>query len=142
MSYQNLVIVGRLGRDPELRYTPSGQAVTSFSVATDRKYKTGDGQMVEETTWFRVSVWGKQAESCNQYLSKGKMVLVDGRLTPDKDTGAPKIWTRADGTPGTSFELSANTVRFLSPRSEGQGDYESPSDGMNEPDAGSEDIPF
>jgi single-strand DNA-binding protein len=142
VSYQNLVIVGRLGRDPELRYTPSGQAVASFSVATSRKYKTGDGQQVDETTWFRVSVWGKQAETCNQYLSKGKMVLVEGRLTPDKETGSPKIWTRQDGTPGTSFEVSANTVRFLSPRDEVADGYDAPSGGMDEPDAGSEDIPF
>jgi single-strand DNA-binding protein len=116
--------------------------VASFSVATDRKYTTGDGQQVSETTWFRVSVWGKQAEVCNQYLSKGKMVLVEGRLTPDKETGSPKIWTRQDGSPGTSFEVSASTVRFLSPRDEVQSGFDAPGGDMEEPDVGSEDIPF
>jgi len=74
--YQRLVLVGNLGRDPEMRYTPNGAAVTSFSVATSRRYAAADGTMKEETTWFRVSVWGKQAEACNQYLSKGAKVLV------------------------------------------------------------------
>ena len=87
--YQHITIVGRLGRDPEMRYTPSGQAVTSFNVATDRQYTDANGQKVKETTWFRVSVWGKQAETTNQYLKKGSMVLVDGRLTPDPKTGGP-----------------------------------------------------
>jgi len=67
--YQRLVLVGNLGRDPEMRYTPNGTAVTSLSVATSRKYTTADGQQKEETVWFRVSVWGKQAEPCNQYIS-------------------------------------------------------------------------
>lgn len=120
MSYHTIIIVGRLGRDPEMRYTPNGQAVTSFSVASDRQYTGSDGQKVKETIWFRVSVWGKQAESCNEYLKKGKMVLVEGRLQPDAKSGGPRIWTRQDdGTPNASYEVSASTVRFLSSRSEG-----------------------
>lgn len=115
--YQSLTFVGRLGRKPEMRYTPSGQAVTSFSVATDHKYTSASGEQVKETTWFRVSVWGKQAEACNQYLDKGSMVLVEGRLTPDKETGAPRIWEK-DGKSATSFEVNASTVRFLSSKSD------------------------
>ena len=69
--YQKLVIVGNLGTDPEMRYTAAGQAVTNFSVATNRRYTSSDGNQVDETTWFRVSVWGKQAETTNQYLKKG-----------------------------------------------------------------------
>lgn len=120
MSYQSTTIVGRLGRDPEMRYTPNGQAVTSFSVATDRQYTDGNGQKVTETTWFRVSVWGKQAETCNEYLRKGSMALVEGRLICDPKTGGPRIWKRQDGSEGAAFEISANVVRFLSGKSDGE----------------------
>ena len=113
MTYQHTTIAGRLGHDPEMRYTPNGQAVTSFSVATDRQYTDKDGQKVKETTWFRVSVWGQQAEPCNQYLKQGSMVLVDGRLTPDPKTGGPRVWKRDDGTESASFEIAASTVRFI-----------------------------
>jgi len=73
--YQKIIIVGNLGRDPEMRYTPSGQAVTNFSVATNRQYTGSDGQLVKETIWFRVSVWGKQAETSNQYLRRGSVLF-------------------------------------------------------------------
>jgi single-strand DNA-binding protein len=143
MSYQTIIVVGRLGKDPEMRYTPSGQAVASFSLATDRQYTGQDGTVVKETTWFRVSVWGKQAETVNQYLSKGKMVLVEGRLQADAKTGGPRIYQRQDGTSGASFEISANTVRFLSPRNEGGGGGGAGgSESFAEPPTEGEDIPF
>ena len=119
--YHTIIIVGNLGRDPEMRYTPSGQAVTSFNVATNRQYTGSDGNLVKETVWFRVTVWGKQAETTSQYLKKGSKVLIEGRLVPDPATGGPKIWTRQDGTSGASFEVSASTVRFLSSRGETEG---------------------
>ena len=118
--YQTIIIVGNLGRDPELRYTPNGKAVTNFSIATNRQWTNGDGNPVKETVWFRISAWGKQAETCNQYLRKGNKVLVEGRLQPDPDTGGPKIWFREDGTPAASFEVNAGTVRFLSSKEEGE----------------------
>jgi single-strand DNA-binding protein len=140
--YQNLIIVGNLGRDPEMRYTPSGQAVTSFSVATNRKWTGADGQQQEETVWFRVSVWGKQAEACNQYLSKGRQVLCEGRLTVDKETGGPRIWTDQNGAPRANYEMTALTVRFLGGGREG-GDIGGSSDGMEgSPDIAEEEIPF
>ncbi len=111
--YHTLIVVGNLGKDPEMRYTPSGQAVTSFPVASNRKYTSSNGEQVNETIWFRISAWGKQAEICNQYLKKGSKVLVEGRLTPDKNTGGPRIWQKQDGTSGASFEVNAQTVRFL-----------------------------
>ena len=120
--YQKLVIVGRLGRDPEMRYMPDGTAVTQINVATDRRWTDkSTGQPVQETTWFRVSVWGKQGESTNQYLSKGSMVLIEGHLRPDPQTGGPKLFTRQDGTSGASFEVTAENVRFLSSRNEAGG---------------------
>jgi len=118
--YQKIILVGNLGKDPEMRYTPSGQAVTSFSVATNRQYRGSDDQMVKETCWFRVSAWGKLAETTNQYLKKGRAVLVEGRITPDKTSGGPRLWDRQDGTKGASFEVSAERVQFLSPRESGE----------------------
>ena len=97
--YQTLILVGNLGKDPEMRYTPSGKQVTSFSVATSHQYTNNNGETVKETVWFRVSVWNKQAEVCNQYLKKGSKVLVEGRLTSDPATGGPKVWTGQDGAP-------------------------------------------
>lgn len=137
--FHTIILIGNLGRDPEMRYTPSGQAVTSLNIATNRTYKGADGNPVKETIWFRVSVWGKQAESTNQYLRKGSKVLVEGRLTPDRTTGGPRVFTRQDGTTGSSYEVSATNVQFLSTRTEGEGEY-SGAEGP-ESDAGDE-IPF
>ena len=118
--FHTIIIVGNVGRDPEMRYTPSGQAVTSFSVATNRQYTNNNGETIKETIWFRVSAWGKQAEICNQYLKKGSKVLVEGRLTPDKETGGPRIWNGQDGTARASYEITAQTVRFLTSRAEAE----------------------
>jgi single-strand DNA-binding protein len=140
--YHTIIIVGNVGKDPEMRYTPSGQAVTSFSVATNRQYTSGNGEQVKETIWFRVSTWGKTAEVCNQYLKKGSKVLIEGRLTPDKNTGGPRIWTKQDGSAGASFEVTAATVRFLSSRAEG-GEGGPVSAGMDATEMPPEDeIPF
>ncbi len=138
--FQQITIVGYLGNDPEMRFTPSGQAVTSLSVATSRTYTNNAGQKIDETTWFRVSVWGAQAESCNQYLKKGRPVLVVGRLRPDPETGNPRVYTRNDGSPGASFEVNALNVRFL-PAGGSGGTYR---DEMGDEQGGAEedDIPF
>ncbi len=141
--FQTIILAGNLGRDPEMRYTPSGQPVTSFSVATNRQYTNNSGETVKETIWFRVSVWGKMAETCNQYLKKGSKVLVEGRLTPDKNTGGPRIWQKQDGSSGASFEVTAGTVRFLSTRADGDmgGGMSSDSGDMATAPA-EDDIPF
>jgi len=111
--YQHLTIVGNLGKDAEMRYTPSGTPVTSFSMATNRVYKGADGQQVKEATWFRVSIFGKTAENLTQYLTKGKMVLVEGHLTPDKKTGGPRMWQKQDGTWGASFDVFASNIKLM-----------------------------
>ena len=121
--WHTIIIAGNVGRDPEMRYTPSGQAVTSFSVATSRNYTGSNGQQVKETIWFRISAWGKLAETCSQYLKKGSKVLVEGRLVADSG-GNPRTFQRNDGTTGASFEVTANTVRFLSSKGEGTGSGE------------------
>lgn len=146
--YQKIVIVGRLGKDPEMRYMPDGTAVTNMNIATDRRYTDkATGQPVQETTWFRVSVWGRQAETANQYLSKGRMVLIEGHLRPDPQTGGPRIYTRQDGTAGSSFEVFAEGFRFLGGREDGGGagsyDDSASSGGGGKPAAQEEDdIPF
>ena len=134
--FHTIIIVGNVGKDPEMRYTPSGQAVTSFSVATNRQYTTGSGEQVKETIWFRVTTWGKQAEICNQYLKKGAKVFIEGRLAADQSTGGPRIWTKQDGTPQAGFELTIVTIKFLDGRSEnGAGD----ANNLGTPE---DDIPF
>jgi single-strand DNA-binding protein len=140
MTYHTIIVVGNLGREPEMRYTPSGQPVTSFSIASNRSYVNTSGEKVDETIWFRVTAWGKLAETCNQYLHKGSRVLVEGRLTPDKN-GGPRIWMNKDNQAAASFEINASTVRFLSQRGEG-GTGEPMMDGIGGDAGGGDDIPF
>ncbi|MEJ2706075.1 MAG: single-stranded DNA-binding protein [Anaerolineales bacterium] len=138
MSYHTIILVGNLGRDPEMRYTPSGQAVTNFSVAVDDSYTNNSGERVDRTIWFRVSTWGKLAEVCNNYLKKGRKVLVEGRMVIDPATGGPRTFTRNDGSAGANLEVNANTVRFLSSRSDDQGYQASDTGQVSETD----EIPF
>jgi single-strand DNA-binding protein len=126
--YQKLVIAGNLGQDPEMRYMSDGQAVTNLSVACNRRWTDrATGEQQEEVTWYRVSVWGRQAEAANQYLSKGRQVLVEGRLRPDPNTGGPRLWTRNDGSVGASFEVVADRVQFLGSNGSGAGQAETDS---------------
>jgi single-strand DNA-binding protein len=142
--YQKLIIVGNLGRDPEMRYMPDGTAVSSFSMATNRSWTDrSSGQQVDETTWFRVSVWGRQAEAVNQYLTKGRRVLVEGRLVPDRQTGGPRLWTGQDGSVRASFEVRADSVQFLGGRDEGGYDSDFEGGSFDQSAAEEEDdIPF
>lgn len=112
MNLNKMQIIGRLGRDAEMRYTPSGKAVTNLNVAVSDSYTDANGQKVEKTMWVKVSAWGKLAESCNTYLVKGQEVYVEGKLTFDAQTGSPKIFTKGDGTHAASFEMQAFTVQF------------------------------
>ena len=115
--YHKILIVGHLGRDPEMRYTADGTPVTNFSVATSRRWNRSDGTQVDETVWFRVSAWRRLAETCNQYLKKGRLVLIEAQLQPD-ERGNPRTFTRSDGSPGASYEVTALTVKFLGGRGE------------------------
>jgi len=126
-SLSKVILVGNLGSDPEMRYTPNGKAVTSFRMATNRRYTTSAGETREETDWFRVSVWGKQAEQCNQFLSKGGQVYVEGRLHA-------RNWEGQDGQTRTSLEVTAEHVLFLGKRAP----VPLPEEGELEP----EDLPF
>jgi single-strand DNA-binding protein len=114
------IIVGNLGRDPEMRYTPGGTPVTEFSVAVNRQYTNSAGEKIEDVVWFKITAWGKQAEVVNQYLKKGSKVLIEGRLGYDRRTGGPRAWNdKTSGEPKSAFELSALEIRFLDSRNNG-----------------------
>jgi single-strand DNA-binding protein len=104
-----VMIIGRLGRDPEMRYTPSGRPVTTFSVATSRSWNTADGERRTETEWFNVVAWSSLAEICNQYLVKGQQVYIEGRLQT-------RQWEDDQGKRHSSVEIVANEMIILGPR--------------------------
>ena len=111
-----IIVIGNLGRDPEMRYTASGQSVTSFSVASNRKYTTAAGESREETEWFNVSAWGKLGETCNQFLTKGQQVYLEGRLSS-------RTYQGRDGQTRFSNDISLTDVQFLNrPQAMGSGD--------------------
>jgi single-strand DNA-binding protein len=106
MSFNKIIVVGNLGRDPELRYTPQGNAVCSFTMATNERRKGQGGEQQDITTWFRVTVWGKQAETVSKYLTKGRNVYVEGRLHVAE-------WADKDGKQRYTLEVNASDVRFI-----------------------------
>ena len=110
-SFNKITIVGYLGRDPEIRYTPSGEAVCNFSVATTERRKDAGGEFQDLTTWFKITVWRRQAEIANQYLSKGKQVYVEGRLRQTE-------YTDRDGNRRTALEVTASDIQFLGAKGE------------------------
>ena len=106
MSFNTIMIMGNLGRDPELSYTPQGTAVCKFTVATNERRRDKAGEQQDITTWFRVTVWGKQAENVSRYLSKGRKVFVQGRLHVEE-------WTDREGKARQSLEVNASDVQFI-----------------------------
>jgi single-strand DNA-binding protein len=106
MSVNKVILVGRLGQNPEVRYTPSGAAVANFSVATNENWTDKSGQKQERTEWHRIVVWGKLAELCSQYLSKGRQAYLEGRLQT-------REWQDKDGNKKYTTEVHAQTVQFL-----------------------------
>jgi single-strand DNA-binding protein len=107
--FNKLIAIGRVGRDPEMRFTPGGKPVTSFSVATNRFFTTSDGERRKETEWFNIVAWGRQAENCNQFLTKGQQVYVEGELRT-------RAWEGQDGQKRSRVEVHANRVIFLDRR--------------------------
>jgi single-strand DNA-binding protein len=107
------ILVGNLGRDPELRQTPNGQSVCNFTLATSENWTDKSGERVERTEWHRIVVWGRTAEMCNQYLSKGRTVYIEGRIQT-------REWEDKDGNKRYTTEINANTVNFIGPRTSGE----------------------
>ena len=118
----SVTLVGHLGRDPEVRFTPQGQAVCNFSVATTEKWNDKDGGKQERTTWHSIVVWGKQAETCGQYLAKGRLVYLEGKIQV-------REYEDKEGQKRKAFEIVANNVRFLGggQRDGAQGGFSAPS---------------
>ena len=112
MSFNKITIVGNLGRDPELRYTPQGIAVCSFSVATNERRKDKAGEMQDVTTWFRITLWRQQAENAAKYLTKGSPVYIEGRLKIDE-------WTDRDGNSRYTLDVQATDMQFIGSRTGG-----------------------
>jgi single-strand DNA-binding protein len=151
MSVNKVILVGRLGRDPETRYTGAGQAVCNFSLATDETFKDRNGERQKRTEWHKIVVWGKQAEIAQQYLKKGSLIFVEGRIQS-------RQWDdKKDGTKRTSFEIVASNFRMLGSRADSMGaaprssapvgDSEAevptlPGDEQAGPEVTDEDIPF
>jgi single-strand DNA-binding protein len=114
MSVNKVILVGRLGRDPETRFTGGGQAVANFSVATDETYKDKNGERQKRTEWHKIVVWGKQAEIAQQYLKKGSLIFIEGRIQS-------REWQDKEGQKRTSFEIVASNFRMLGGRGDGAG---------------------
>src|SRR5271170_273903 len=114
MSVNKVILVGRLGRDPETRYTGGGQAVANFSVATDETYKDRNGERQKRTEWHKIVVWGKQAEIAQQYLKKGSLIFIEGRIQS-------REWQDKEGQKRTSFEIVASNFRMLGGRGDNAG---------------------
>jgi len=134
--YQRTIIVGNVGRDAEMRYTPTGVPVTSFSVAVNRRWNSASGEQQEKTTWFRVTCWRKLAETAGQYVKKGQRILVEGEVEA-------QAYVDREGTPRGTLELTANNFRFLGGRGEaGEGAGGSPSAGEEEFPVHEDEIPF
>jgi len=134
-SVNKVILIGNLGRDPELRYTQSGSAVTNFTLATNEKWRDKDGNNQERTEWHRIVVWGRSAENCAQYLQKGRSVYIEGRLQT-------RDWEDKDGNKRQTTEVNALTVQFLGGRGgQGGGGESQDLSGPGEPPPG-DDIPF
>ena len=134
MTLNKMIVIGNVGNDPEMRYTPSGSAVTSFNVATNRRYTTGDGEQREETEWFRVNAWNRLAETCNQYVTRGMKVYVEGRLSSSP-------WIDRDGQARAGNEISAFEVKFLDSRASAEGEAGRPAAAPPAQDE-AEDLPW
>ena len=125
-NLNKVFLIGNLTRDPELRYTPSGLAVTTFTVAVNRNYTTQSGEKREDVTFMRVVVWGKRAEVCGEYLNKGSLAFVEGRIQS-------RSWQAQDGTKRNTVEVVANNVQFLGARKGAVAAEKHPGDETQEP---------
>jgi single-strand DNA-binding protein len=142
MSFNKIILVGNLGRDPELRYTPQGTPVCSFTMATNERRKDRAGENQDVTTWFKVTLWGRQAETASQYLTKGRPVYIEGRLRLEE-------WTDRDGRQRQTLEVHATDMQFIGGRGEdaapvarGETSTRGGRAEANEPEIADDDIPF
>ncbi len=121
-QYNKLTFVGNLGKDPEMRYAPSGRAVTNLTVASNDQYTGADGETVKTTTWFKCVAWGKKAEIINEHFRSGDPIMIEGKLKPGPN-GRPEIWSRQDGSPAADYEVTVLEFYFL-PKGDKNNPYE------------------
>ena len=138
-SINKVILVGRLGQDPEIKYTAGGQALARFSLATDESFKDRNGEQQRRTEWHNIVAWRRLAEICGEYLTKGKLVYIEGRLRTRK-------WEDREGNKRSTTEIEAREMQMLSPRGEGdQGSASAPAEGASPataPEITDDDIPF
>ncbi len=134
VSLNKVMLIGNVGNDPEMRFTPSGNPVTSFRIATNRVFSTPEGEKKQETDWFTVVAWNKLAEQCNQFLNKGKLVYVEGRLRN-------RSWEGTDGQKHFRTEVIASRVTFLDRQGAGTVSDEKPEEGESD-EVDAQDLPF
>ena len=130
-----VMIIGHLGKDPEMRYTPSGRPVTTFTVAVSRSWNSADGERHSETEWFNIVAWGNLAEIGKQYLTKGQQVYIEGRLQTRR-------WDDKEGQKHTSVEIVANEMMMLGERRDANHGHDDQSMPMDEPAANEDEFPF
>ncbi|GAC1446861.1 MAG: single-stranded DNA-binding protein [Pyrinomonadaceae bacterium] len=141
MSFNKIILIGNLGRDPELRYTPQGTPVCNFTLATNERRKDKNGEMQDLTTWFKITLWGRQAETASQYLTKGRPIYIEGRLRMEE-------WTDRDGQKRFTLEVHATDMQFIGGRpDEGtadtvRGSTQAANTNVQEPEIADDDIPF
>ena len=137
MSFNKIIIVGNLGKDPELRYTPQGKPVCDFTVATNERRKDKAGEMQEIATWFKVTLWEKQAETASKYLKKGSLIFVEGRLSLEE-------WTDRDGVNRSTLEIRNADMQFIGARGDGgpNGRHDNATAEMNATTSAQDDIPL
>ena len=121
-QYNKTTFIGNLGKDPEMRYTPTGRAVTNLTVASNDQYTNGNGETVKITTWFKCVAWDKKAELINKYFHSGDPIMIEGKLKPGPN-GRPEIWSRQDGSPAADYEVTVLEFYFL-PKGDKNGQYE------------------
>lgn len=126
MSFNKIIIVGNLGKDPDLRYTPQGVAVCSFNMATNEKRRDKSGELQDITTWFKVTLWRNQAETAAKYLTKGSPVYIEGRLRIEE-------WTDRDNHTRYTLDVQATDMQFISSRGAGEGGYSGHQDDDHQP---------
>jgi single-strand DNA-binding protein len=129
------MVIGNLGKDPDMRYTPSGRPVTKFSLATNRSWTTQDGQRHEETQWFNIVAWGRLGETCNQYLAKGSRVYIEGRLQTRR-------WEDSNGNRQSMTEIVANEMLILDSRNKRSSSSEEEDDIEDYMDEEEDEFPF
>jgi len=139
--YQQLILVGNLGKDTDSKFTANGQNACTFPMATSKTFTGADGNPVTSVVWWRVTAWGKLAETCSKFLHKGSKVMVIGEIHAD-EKGQPRMWQDKEGFMHTSFEVTALKVIFMTPKADDTAAVEQPAESHEMPAGMDDSVPF